>query len=67
VNERDAGIRSALIVVATLLSIGGFIAAVAANYHLSTICWCAAFLCKWVECWLLERALVAAQLGDVVP
>ena len=58
-----SAVRSVLIVAATGLAVLGLIATAALdNWYLGTICWSSAFLCKVFECWLLERALVAAQL-----
>lgn len=55
-------IRSVLIWAQTAFAFMGLIASFADGYALATLAWAAAFLCKWFECWLLERVLVAVQL-----
>lgn len=56
-----ASIRSTLIVVTAILTIAALCAAFANNWHAAALMQAMAFLCKWVECWLLEKALVEAQ------
>lgn len=61
VEAHFASIRMTLIVVATCLAIAGLCASFTSHWHGAAIAWNAAFLCKWVECWLLEKALVECQ------
>jgi hypothetical protein len=63
VEAHSSAIRGALTVVTTLLVIAGACAAFTNNWHTAAAVWNAAFLGKWVECWLLEKVLVDAQLA----
>lgn len=56
-----ASIRATLIVVAALLAIAGLVASITEQWVLAAFVFNAAFLCKWVECWLLEKAFVGMQ------
>jgi hypothetical protein len=49
--------------ITTLLAIAGLCAAFTNNWHAAAAVWNAAFLGKWVECWLLEKVLVDVQLA----
>lgn len=59
-SVKAATVRTALIVAGALLAITGLITSIMDNYHLAMVCWCTAYLCKWVECWLLERATLTS-------
>ena len=61
VEAHFAAIRATLIVVTTVLVFAGLLASVTYHWHGATAAWTAAFLCKCVECWLLEKALVECQ------
>jgi hypothetical protein len=63
VRAHSPSIRWTLIVVTTLLAIAGLCAAFTNNWHAAAAVWNAAFLGKWVECWLLEKVLVDVQLA----
>lgn len=58
-----AAIRSGLVVAACALIIFAFCASLSSRWHVAFIAADVAFLLKWVECWLLERALVEVQLA----
>lgn len=61
VEAHFASIRSTLIVAATFLAFAGLFASFTDHCHGAVMAWTVAFLCKWVECWLLEKALVEFQ------
>lgn len=61
-SEEKGAVRAGLIIGATVLVIAGLAACIVQNWHIAAIAAQAAFFCKWVECRLLERELVEAQL-----
>lgn len=60
-SEAKGAVRAGLIIGATVLAIAGLAACIVQNWHIAAIAAQAAFLCKSVECWLLERVLVDLQ------
>lgn len=62
VEAQFANIRTTLIVLGAAWVIVGLCASLADNFRMAYIAGSLAFLCKWVECWLLNRELVKVQL-----
>lgn len=65
VEANSASIRKTLIVVATVLAFAGLWASFTDHWQGATAAWTAAFLCKFLECWLLEKALAELEAAAV--
>jgi hypothetical protein len=54
-------IRATLLIVGALVATTGLAASFTDRWREAAAAWVAAYLCKWVECWLMEKALVECQ------